>query len=43
VVTCTPGGVEETLRLIPQGGDIDMMELSKKFGVQVVGPLLLGT
>jgi quercetin dioxygenase-like cupin family protein len=41
VVTCTPGGVEEILRLIALGGDIDMMALSEKFGVQGVGPTLL--
>ncbi len=41
VVTTTPGGVEECLRLIARGGDIDLMALAAKFSVQVVGPLLL--
>jgi mannose-6-phosphate isomerase-like protein (cupin superfamily) len=39
--TCTPGGVEDTLRLIAQGGDIDIMALAEAFGVRVVGPPLL--
>jgi len=43
VVTCTPGGVEEVLRLMVQGGpDIDLMALANKYGVQIVGPMLLG-
>ncbi len=43
VATCTPGGVEEVLRLMVQGGpDIDMKALADKYQVQVVGPLLLG-
>jgi mannose-6-phosphate isomerase-like protein (cupin superfamily) len=43
VVTCTPGGVEEVLRLMVQGGsDVDIMALANKYGVRVVGPLLLG-
>jgi mannose-6-phosphate isomerase-like protein (cupin superfamily) len=43
VVTCTPGGVEEVLRLMVQGGpDIDLMALANQYGVQIVGPLLLG-
>ena len=41
VVTSTPGGIEETLRLIAAGGDIDMKALGEKFGVRPVGPLLL--
>jgi mannose-6-phosphate isomerase-like protein (cupin superfamily) len=43
VVTCRLGGVEETLRLIARGMDIDMKVLSEKFGVRPVGPMLLGT
>jgi quercetin dioxygenase-like cupin family protein len=38
---CTPGGVEEALRAIARGGDIDRVALSAKFGVQIVGPLLI--
>lgn len=41
LATCTPGGVEEVLRLIATGGDIDMMALSEAVGVRIVGPLLL--
>jgi mannose-6-phosphate isomerase-like protein (cupin superfamily) len=41
VVTTTPGGVEEALRLIARGGDIDMLALAAGFGVRIVGPLLL--
>jgi mannose-6-phosphate isomerase-like protein (cupin superfamily) len=40
VVTCTPGGVEEVLRLIALGRDIDMRALSEKSGVRPVGPML---
>jgi hypothetical protein len=43
VVTCRLGGVEETLRLIARGKDIDMKVLSEKFGVRPVDPMLLGT
>jgi hypothetical protein len=39
VVTCTPGGVEEMLRLIALGGDFDMGALSEKFGVRPVGSM----
>jgi mannose-6-phosphate isomerase-like protein (cupin superfamily) len=38
---CTPGGVEDALRVIARGVDVDLMALSGKFGVQVVGPLLI--
>jgi mannose-6-phosphate isomerase-like protein (cupin superfamily) len=42
VVICTPGGVEEALRLIAQGGkDIDFLAIAKKSGVQILGPFLL--
>ncbi|MBB3458298.1 mannose-6-phosphate isomerase-like protein (cupin superfamily) [Rhizobium sp. BK313] len=41
VVTTTPGGVEEVLRLRAQGGDIDMRAVAQSYGVSVVGPLLL--
>jgi quercetin dioxygenase-like cupin family protein len=40
VVTATPGGVEEALRLIAEGGDIDLMAIAEKFAVQTTGPLL---
>ena len=38
---CTPGGVEQAMRVIARGGDVDLMALSAKFGVQIVGPLLI--
>jgi mannose-6-phosphate isomerase-like protein (cupin superfamily) len=40
VVISTPGGIEEILRLIAKGGDIDIMALVEKFGVRIVGPML---
>src|SRR5258708_22599064 len=36
---CTPGGVEEGLRVIARGADVDLVALAEKFGVQVVGPV----
>ena len=38
---CTPGGVEQALRAVARGGDVDLVALSAKFGVQIVGPLLI--
>ena len=38
---CTPGGVEEALRVIARGGVSDLVALSAKFGVEIVGPLLI--
>jgi mannose-6-phosphate isomerase-like protein (cupin superfamily) len=38
---CTAGGVEEVLRLIARGEVSDLVALSAKFGVQIVGPLLI--
>jgi mannose-6-phosphate isomerase-like protein (cupin superfamily) len=38
---CTPGGVEEALRVIARGGVSDVVALSAKFGVEIVGPLLI--
>jgi hypothetical protein len=29
------------MRVIARGGDVDLMALSAKFGVQIVGPLLI--
>ena len=40
VVIASPGGIEEILRLIAKGCDIDIMALSEKFGVRNVGPML---
>jgi mannose-6-phosphate isomerase-like protein (cupin superfamily) len=40
VGTCTPRGVEEVLRSIALGRDIDMRALSEKFGVRLIGPML---
>jgi quercetin dioxygenase-like cupin family protein len=43
LVTCTPGGIEEVLRLRAEVGDsrMDMQVVREKFGVSVVGPLLI--
>ena len=41
LVTCTPGGVEEALRLIARGDDVDITAMAEKFNVRVVGPTLL--
>ena len=38
VFIATPGGCEEALRLISEGGDIDMVEFAKRFQVDVLGP-----
>jgi hypothetical protein len=40
VAIASPGGCEEILRLIAKGGDIDVMALSEKFGIRIVGPML---
>jgi hypothetical protein len=39
VVIASPGGIEEILRLIAKGGDIDIMALSEKFGVRRPQPV----
>ena len=41
LVTRTPGGVEEALRLIARGDDVDITAMAEKFNVRVVGPTLL--
>jgi quercetin dioxygenase-like cupin family protein len=38
---CTPGGVEEALRAIARGEVSDPVAHSAKFGVEIVGPLLI--
>ena len=38
---CTPGGAEQALRVIARGGVSDLAALSAKFGVEIVGPLLI--
>jgi hypothetical protein len=40
VALASPGGCEETLRLIAGGGDIDIMALAEKFDIRIVGPVL---
>ena len=37
-VIAAPGGVEASLRLIAQGGDIDLPALAERFGVRHCGP-----
>jgi mannose-6-phosphate isomerase-like protein (cupin superfamily) len=39
VVIASPGGVEEILRSIAKGGDIDILALAEKLGVRIVGPM----
>jgi quercetin dioxygenase-like cupin family protein len=44
MITATPGGVEEVLRLIATGGGrLDLQALADKYAVRLVGPPLLGT
>jgi len=43
LVTATPGGVEEALRLIATSGDqVDLQAIANKYAVKVIGPPLLG-
>jgi hypothetical protein len=35
---CYPGGVEETMRIIAEGGVTDIPALAERFGVIVLGP-----
>ena len=43
VITATPGGVEEVLRLFATSGDqLDPVALADKYGVRLIGPPLLG-
>jgi quercetin dioxygenase-like cupin family protein len=43
VITATPGGVEECLRLIATSGDqLDLVAIADKHGVRLLGPPLLG-
>jgi mannose-6-phosphate isomerase-like protein (cupin superfamily) len=41
LVTSTPGGSEESVRMIDDGMEIDLPTLEQRFGVRVVGPMLL--
>ena len=42
IITATPGGVEEVLRLIATSADkVDLKALSDKYGVRLIGPPLL--
>jgi quercetin dioxygenase-like cupin family protein len=43
MITATPGGVEEVLRLIAtSGGQLDLLALADKYAVRLIGPPLLG-
>jgi quercetin dioxygenase-like cupin family protein len=43
LVTATPGGCEEALRLIATSGDLlDLPAIAKRFAVRQIGPWLLG-
>lgn len=43
MITATPAGVEEVLRLIATGGDqLDLPALANKYAVTLIGPPLLG-
>jgi quercetin dioxygenase-like cupin family protein len=43
MITARPGGVEEVLRLIATSGDqLDLLALSNKYAVRLIGPPLLG-
>jgi hypothetical protein len=42
MITATPGGCEEALRLIATAGDqLDIQAIAEKFAVTAVGPPLL--
>ena len=41
LMTVTPGGVEESLRVVARGNIEEMMALGARFGVEVLGPPLL--
>ena len=42
MVTATPGGVEEALRLIATSGDqLDLLAMAARFAVRQIGPALL--
>lgn len=42
VITATPGGVEEVLRLIATSGDqLELVALADKYAVRLIGPPLL--
>jgi quercetin dioxygenase-like cupin family protein len=42
IVTATPGGCEEALRLIAKGGDqVDILAIARRFSVKQLGPPLL--
>lgn len=44
LITATPGGVEEALRLIATSGDeLDLQAISEKYAVRLIGTPLLGT
>jgi hypothetical protein len=43
MITATPGGVEEVLRLIATSGDqLELQALADKYAVRPIGPPLLG-
>jgi quercetin dioxygenase-like cupin family protein len=43
MVTVSPGGCEEALRMIATGGDrVDVMAIAESFSIRVLGPPLLG-
>jgi hypothetical protein len=43
MITATPGGVEEVLRLIATSDDqLDLQALAGKYAVRLIGPPLLG-
>jgi quercetin dioxygenase-like cupin family protein len=43
MVTASPGGCEEALRMIAEGGEqVDVMAIAKKFSIRVIGPPMLG-
>ncbi|TCL67204.1 cupin domain-containing protein [Rhizobium sp. BK251] len=41
MIVCTPGGIEEALRIVSRGGDIDLTALGQRFGVRIIGPGIL--
>ena len=43
VVIASPGGCEDALRVIAKGGDVDLLALTERLQIEVVGPPMLSS